>query len=703
MPVRTRAGSSPAGGIHERSLQPNQTTYDDHSSSTTIGPRRRQRRDTTTSSDFSSENDLDASAFTKRQIRPSRPSRTINFLDDDTQDEMEDSTKRLEDVEEESEQDDGISDNSSLSSAFDETVDSESLLDTDIHLASNSLADLMPHPLNVTPASPRRPRTQSNQQLQALPPPRPISMIQPKSALGQAIRAQKTKPKNPLEVFVKFSGEGALNPLNIKIYVPFSDADDVFELPLQKVAQDLSTRAMNNTTVGDAIGLSLWSYAEKGLNPVITLEKQDVNWWTLRQVDDGEVDDDFPALNRSSNITDFTSNNNRPARGRSRGKNYDEFALVEATEAQYQENKRATPKYTKIFQELSQASDNATDSSSQHDENESAILDDLSLNGMITRPFAFAHRKGSGTLDAPNHAFIHSTPRMGPQKLLKIHFTSLEAQIQNTVIDVTTDTYLAEVLNIVCKRWNLDKAHHYFKVTGTDTMAPPDRTVETIGARTDLDLVRRRFANAGTHGLSSSPSSNSPNAPLMLQAATIPPTGKGRGKKSYLTGGTSNHPLSTMQIQADPWSAISGVAALSLTGAPTKRWAVLRKQPLSFSSAQPKILMLDSEYLHMLPSDGRANIFDTHAMTGSGKVAMIPFSMIVGCKVSRRHPKTFRVVVYRENATKRYEFEVPSKEEAEEIVRDICRAMEPFMHIPGLGAGAIMGSAAFGGRERADT
>jgi target of rapamycin complex 2 subunit MAPKAP1 len=711
MPVRTRAGSSPGRTSmtrSERPSPPSRVSLDEQTNQSTVLSTNgaRQRRDTTTSSEMSSENDLDSALFHRRQIRPSRPIRSISFLEDETPDDIDDAAKRLEDVEEESEHVDAASGTSSLSSTFGENADSESLLDEGEQLDASSLADLMPHPLNVTPASPRKMRSHSNQQLQALPPPRPISMIQPTSALGQAIRAQKQKPQNPLEIFVRFSGKGALEPLRIKIYAPFSEnEDEPFDLPLQKLAQDTDTGTMNQTTVGDAIGLCLWRYAEEGLKPAIPLEKQDVNWWTLRTVDDGEVDDDFPALNRASNITDFTSNNNRPARGRTRGKNYDEFGLVEATEVQYQENKQITPRYTTMFEELSKPPAAPTPVSAQPPEpSESAITDDLPFNGIINKPFAFAQRKGSGTLDAPFFPLSHSTPRMGPQKLLKIHFTTLEAQSQNTTVEVTTDTYINEVFITVCKRWNLDTAHHYFRVSGTNTIAPTDRTVETLGARTDLDLVRRRFANAGTHGLGSSPSSSSPNAPLMLQNATPP---RKTGKKSGLS---STHPLSTMQVPVDPWSNY-GLQTLGLGGAPLKRWAVLRKQPMSFSSGQPKILMLDTEYLHILPSDGRANVFDTHSTSGSGKVAMVPFSMIVGCKVSRRHPKTFRVVVYKENATKRYEFEVPTKDEAEEIVGEICRAMEPFMGFGaaggafGIGMGTASGAGAgvSGVRDRADT
>ena len=636
--------------------------------------KQRARRDTTTSSDLSSENELDASLFQRRQVKPSRPTRNITFLDDQTEEEDEDHDPppKLENVVEEAE--DGVpgSGASSLSSEFAETADSESLLDADDeHLQASSLVDLVPPALNIAPvpASPRKAKYQAPTQIQPLPPPRPISMVQPVSALGQAIRAQKSRPKNPVELFARFSGKGALEPLNIKIYAPFSKTPlKPYELPLQRTVQDSDTGASMNVSVGDAIGLSLWRYGEEKLEPAVPPAKQDVNRWTLRMVDDGEVDEEFDALNRASNITDFTSNNNRPVRGRSRGKAFDEFALVEASEAQYQDNKRSTPKYTKLFQEFTSENAEPTATRVQRTDSESAI-DDLSLNPVISRPFAFSGRKGSAaTLDAPALPVVHSTPRMGPPKLLKIHFTTLEAQSQNSTIEITTDTYLAEVLDSVCKRWNLDKAHHYLKVSGTNVVAPPDRTVETLGRHNDLDLVRRRFANAGTHGLGSSPSSSSPHAPLLLQSAAITtkkPKKSALGSSSVSSGSTP-HPLSNQQ------DAFAGPSAY-------KRYNVMRKNPMSFTPSQARTLLIDGEYLHILPGDAGKTIFDpTNAP--NAKTAMVPFSMIVGCKVSRRHPKSFRVVVFRERETKRYDFEATSVTEAAEIVGEIKKGMEPFFN-----------------------
>jgi hypothetical protein len=511
----------------------------------------------------------------------------------------------------------------------------------------------LPPGMTLNPPSPRKSRTTTTNTLQALPPPRPISTIQPISALGQAIRARQAKPSNPVEMFARFSGKGALDPLNIRIYAPFSETPNKpFDMPLLKAGKDSDTGATPAVSVADAIGLALWRYHEEGCKPPIARNKLDVNRWTLRIVDDGEVEYDFPALNRTSPIVDFTSNNNRPVRGRSRAKPYDEFALVDATEAQYQENRRLTPMYSKQFEEMTEEPSEASSQAPGAAESSHPVIEDGVLDTTINKPFAFTARKQSATLaDKPAIATNYSTPRMGPPRMLKIHFTSLEAYSQTTNIEVTADTYIAEVLDIVCRKWNLDKAHHFFKVSGTNTVAPLDRTVEAIGSRTDLDLMRRRFAYDGALGLAGSPGSSSPNAPLLLET-DLPK----KGKRGFPTA----HPLSQKQ---DLWTTNSNY----------KKYNVVRKQPMSFTPSHQRTLLMDGDYMHILPGETGKTLFDT-----STKTTTIPFSMIVGCKVSRRHPKTFRVIIFRERETKRYDFEAASISEAAEIVQEIRKGMEPF-------------------------
>lgn len=564
--------------------------------------KQRARRDTTTSSDLSSENELDPSIFGARRksANPVKAAKAGSLLTEkhkeDERQQMRNLTTTInEDLEAES-------DRSDLSSEFAETADSESLLDG---IGASSLTEIPP-PLTINKEPPNKLKNASSSLLQPLPPARPISNVQPTSLLGQALRAGKSKPKNPVETFARLSGKGALDPLNIRIYAPFSESpNNPFDMPLLKNVQATDSGEIPQATVADAIGLSLWRYREEGLRPPIDESGLNVNLWVLRMVEDGEVEYDFPPLNRTQPIVAFTSNNNRGPRGRSREKPYDEFALVEANEAQIKENKKLTPKFDRLVETtISEVPEEGSQRQSETERKDA--------------PFAalVARRPAPAPADRPALPTIHSTPRMGPPKMLKIHFTSLEAFSQINTVEVTTDTYLAEVLDTVCKRWKLDKSYHVLKVSGTNTTAPVDRTVESLGTRTDLDLVRRRFANDGAFGLAGSPGSSSPNAPLIM-AEEMPAKGQRKGRLM--------HPLAQN-------------SEILESTAKYKKYNVIRKQTMSLAPSHQRVLLMDEDYMHILPGETGKTLFDS-----SVKTSRVPFSMIVGCKVSRRHPKTFRV------------------------------------------------------------
>lgn len=626
MPVRNRSGSSPirGSGTNEgvNALIPSfRRSSEGRLRRGSLGAveivKQRARRDTTTSSEMSSENEIEPSIYKRRHVNPKKAAKANSLL---TEKHMEDellSSRVAGTINEDSAED---SDRTSLSSEFAGTVEAGSLLDDVPNpLNGSPLTQLQPlqTPLSLSPNSLRKPRHQSSSILPALPPPRPISMIQPVSLLGEAIRAGRSKPKNPIEIFARLSGKGSLDPLNIRIYAPFSETPiKPIDMPLLRHAPDAGAGEKGQVSVAEAIGLSLWRYHEESFKRPIEGLKLNVNRWTFRMVEDGEVDYEFPALSRTRPMVDFTyHNNNRTARARAREKPYDEFALVEATEAQFRENQALTPKY----EQLANSAVKAT--------NEIAVLKVETDKRGLLGPQA----KGlySKPITGPADKIIaatNSTPRMGPSKTLKIHFTSLEAFTQITTIEVTTDTYLAEVLDIACKRFKIDKAYHILKVTGTNTVAPVDRYVEALGTRPDLDLVRRRFVNEGTLGLAGSPGSSSPNAPLLLTSGT-PKKGKG----------SSRNPFTAAQLQLQPLAQRHQDLLLGST-TKYKKYNVVRKQPMSFAPSQQRVILMDEDYMHILPSESGKTLFDTSAKTNR-----IPFSMIVGCKVSRRHPKTFRV------------------------------------------------------------
>ena len=658
MPVRNRAGSSPIRHVSEQNnpeLTVTEASKVESNGRTRRGSlgaveaiKQRARRDTTTSSEMSSENELDPSVFKRRQVRPARgnsASSTAPSIEERDEYEEQVESKGLEDVKEADEDSDEAPDGSSLSSGF-ESPDTESLLGaTDDRLSSASLADLIPPGLNIkNPDSPRKARLQSATTLQALPPPRPISTVIPISALGQAIRAKQKKPKDPVEGFAKYSGKGEPDTINLKIYAPSSELPSTpFEVILKRSVQ---------VTVADAIGLCVWRYQEEGLKPTLEREKLDVNKWIMRMMDDDEVDYDFDALTRTANISKFTVNNNssRAGRGRGRGKPFDAFGLVEATDEQYAQNQQETPQYTLKFEEANEEGeeDGAKSPSTI------GLAPGADIVSMIPKPFASSSsRKGSIDLPPSQH---HSTPRMGPPKLLKVHFTSLEAQHQTTTIEVSTDSYIAEVLDMVCKKWSLEKQHHYLKISGTNQVALLDRQVEALSNRVDLDLVRKRFAGEAAHGLATTPSSTPPNAPLLMAEGTTP---NRRGRRANATGGL--HPLAQkLDVWAEPSSTF-------------RRYDVVRRTGNSFFKSSRCVMLLENDALIYMPADAGRTLFETSKAQGKS----VSYKEIVHCKTSRSHPKNFKVTTLKPGTNgksqKLYEFEAASEAESKEIITEILK------------------------------
>lgn len=667
VPIRTRAGSSPIRS-HDNSDRPelmvtgpSHARTNSHYRTGSLGTavnEQRPRRDTTTSSDLSSDNDIDSSAPKGRHIHfgtRNRKERSSQATTD---------AMTLEELNEENSGAESVG--SALSSDFGATAGSGSLLE-DVGItgsldSSSPMAMMHKLPNNTasqnTNTSPRKHHKTPAPELQDLPPPRPISQIKPVSLLTEKLLARKKAPSNPTDMFAVLSGKGSEDALNIKIYIPFaSDPDEPLDMPLARDSKLAEQPAP--VIVAEAIGLALWQYSNENRQPSIERSKLTVNRWTLRMVEDGEVEYDFPALGRMSPITDFTSNNNNKAggaRGRSRGKQYDEFALVEASEGDFEENERLYPKFSQApsaeesSEPVAAAAGAIPPSQTQGHFRPPAPR----LNPILGQPFSSALNDSSLTpADRPAVPVSQATPRMGVSKTLKVRFINLEASTHVMTLNTSTDSYIAEILDSVCKRWGLDKGNYLLKVMGSNTVAPLDRTVEALGNITELDLVRRRFG-AGPLALTGSPHSLSPNAPLLVDNnnSTSNPT----SKKSKKAGQNVLQPLTQRP---------------DLIGGYYRRYIVFRKQSMSFTASNQRTLTFDNDYMHIMPPDTGKAVSDT-------KTRSISFNDVVGCKVSRRHPKSFRVVVLRGNdATeqKRYDFEARNAVEAGEIVEEIKKNM----------------------------
>ncbi|KAL7268156.1 Component of a membrane-bound complex containing the Tor2p kinase [Rhizina undulata] len=509
---------------------------------------------------------------------------------------------------------------SSLSSNFTETADSNPAV------IGNSLSP------------PTKPRVQESPAvLHALPPPiRPVSQIQPVSMLTLMIKAKQAEKENPMESYRLFSGKGELNPIVLKIYMPYARASSPFEVVLKK--QDDSRR---ETTVAEAIAFTLYRYIEDKKEPKLKEDQCDINKWALRMVDDGEPDDDFPPLERLQPVTTYIVKRGRGGRlgGAARDMKLEgELALVEATEEQYAENCRVTPSPAPNIPFLKAGPPsinthvmNPTPSSSQTPSTPTAKI--------LRPPLEFMTPTST------------STPRTGPSKILRIHLSMIDEFSQSVSVCVTSDTYIAEVLDQVCKKKHLDKTKYILRLNNPPGMIVPlDRTVASLGDRDQLDLVKRRFV---TDGMTTGSSVPEPGALLSMGSGE---KGGGGKKGKFLAQGESFTWIPELMGSKD-----------------YLKFTVFRKASMSFMSRHERILAIDGEYVHIMPSDQKT-LFES-----SSKTTSIHISTIIGCKTYRKAPNNFKIVVLKpQRESKRYDFEAVSEEQAGELVAALRKAMMSF-------------------------
>jgi len=633
MPVRNRSGSSPIQSASARqpsSLSSPRPGARRGSQSALETVKERARRDTVTSSEVSSENEFDASGFRKQREAARAAARAVKLssrLNSDRAIGIKRQESELLPEEEDEEEED--SDASDLSSNFVESMDSASVL-----MAVDNAVNASPGE-QVVGTPPREFTRRSTIRRSAMPAPlhmvgdlpparpmsmiRPLSMIQPKSLLTAALNAKKTKPAIPFDRFASLSGQGDPNPIMLRIYAPFSKSSEPFEVRIRRTVHH-GEGGDRPVTVADLIGLSLWRYNEEKLEPPLPSDKLNVNWWMLRMVEeDGEVDDDFPPLDRKKQLTSFTTANNRAGRARSNSVVYDSFALIQATPEEYAENQKLTPEFQ---QEEAGEEQNGETTPRNTPQPTQAMLPPPRphLNPIITTQ----HRQNTLLADMPQQPQPSSSASAtrGQQKLLRIHIHSSDvAPGQMVTLDVTTDTYLAEVLDMVCRKRQLDKANHVLKLPGSGAVVLLDRAVSSIGNITDLDLYRRRFATDGPLSMTGSPSSSSPKPFLFTENQSF-----GRGKKGKIMG---THPLAKEALQMDELGSAANY----------KRYTVWRKQPMRFVAMNERLFVIDGEYIHITPaSNGKV-------IEGGGKKTTVHFSNVVGCKVSRKHPTNFKVSI----------------------------------------------------------
>ncbi|KAK2595578.1 Component of a membrane-bound complex containing the Tor2p kinase [Conoideocrella luteorostrata] len=691
MPVRQRAGSSPLQSSPIKlQTSPRPPRRGSQSALETVRERQRPRRDTVTSSEISSENEFDLPAAHRHREAARAAARAVRLQEKINEEPVPGLNRAGTDLLPEEEDDDDSDEASDLSGDYVGSMDSASILDG------------VENPINPSPTQQvvgtppkifRRQSTIRKSQLptehvvlEALPPPRPMSMlrpmsmVQPTSLLSAALKAKEHKASVPFQKFAHFSGQGTQGSISVRIYAPFCKTPSKpFEVVIRPKVHD-GQGAERVVTVTDLIGLSLYRYNEEKKEPQIPPRKHSVNWWTLRMVEEGgEVDDDFPPFERTKPLAAFTTVNNASARGggrmRSNSTAYDDFALVPASEDEYEENKNLTPQQdeheaTEQKQETAPAPGPPLKRTESHDGDPTPrntpappriTLVDTSRprnNPIVTTTY----RPNTPLADSPQVPVTVPNTARGQQKLLRVHIMSSDvAPGQMVTVDVTTDTYLAEVLDIVCRKRQLDKANHVLKLPRSGAVVMIDRPVSSIGNVSDLELYRRRFATDGPLTMGGSPGSSSPKT--MGLPSSLGVAQRRDHKKGQILGG--QHPLAREALKQD-----------ELGNANDKKYTVWRKQPMRLVGMSERILVIDGEYIHIVPASGGKALHD-----GSGKTTTVHFSNVVGCKVPRKHPTNVKLVIYRATESKRYDFEARGVDEAAEIVAELKKGISPYRDV----------------------
>ncbi|KAJ6788318.1 hypothetical protein PWT90_05130 [Aphanocladium album] len=676
MPLRHRAGSSPLQNTSLKqpfgSTSPRAVRRGSQSALETV--KERPRRDTVTSSEISSESEFDVPHAQRHREAARAAARTLK-LQEKINEEPTPGIKRADTTllpEEEEDSDEG----SDMSEDYVESIDSASILDAVENPGTPT------HPVVGTP--PRNYRRHSTvrksqlptepSKLSALPPPRPLStirplsIIQPSSLLTQAFKAKESKASIPFQKFAQYSGQGTPGSIAVRIYPAYAKtASKPFEVPIRPRVSD-GQGAERAVTVADLIGLSLYRYNEEKREPRLPGDKLNINWWTLRMVEDGgEVDDDFPPFERTKPLVSFTTVHNAGLRGggrmRSNSRAFDDFALVLADKDEYETNKKLTP------QDDEEAAPQSAPIASIPEEPRKetlqpgvAAMQQIPMRVRQNPIVTTTYRPNTPLADAPQTPNVLPNTNRGQQKLLRVHIMSSDTVPgQMVTVDVTTDMYLEEVLDLVCRKRQLEKANHVLKLPGSGALVMMDRPVSSIGNVSDLELYRRRFATDGPMTMAGSPSSASPRpgatAASLPESQMLRRANKQRGAGAMM----GMHPL-----------AREGLPPEELSNEDSKKYTVWRKQPMRLVLSE-RLLSIDGEYIHIVPASAGKALRDS-----TSKTTTVHFSNVIGCKVPRKHPTNVKLVVYKATETKRYDFEARSADEATEIVSELKKGIAPY-------------------------
>ena len=494
------------------------------------------------------------------------------------------------------------------------------------------------------------------------------------SMLSSMLQKQDSGPENPFAAFYAgIAGRAATAPsMTVEIYFPWAESRQSQTssppasgaISVHPKTKSMKLNIRKDATMEEVIGYGLYCYMEEAWKP--ELDPANSSWseaereaktttigWTLMIVEDGEVDDDFPAIDQSLLLGKFGG---------------DEFAICEATPNQVRQHRDAYANITRRTirapttsktptSKLGGTGESTAAGSGTVDASQGTLVGGGVKSGAaaISGNPALASRlgvPGAGTqVTAGSLINIQGTPIFASGALSRSALGSSSQSIflrvlvtpnpevrYKTTLQVPSDMYLADVLEMICRKRHLSNVEDWALIVPDKSIVVPlDRTVESLQGNHDLALVRRSSLGAlGNTGALSSSSTN-PNASIFKRYSATSDPNAASGQPKY-------------------------TKALDIAAA-YKSYTVYRKSPMFGGRHNERSLTLDGDWLHIMPTD----------MKTFGKAASFHVSSVVACKLSSKVVNGFKLVVWRESPrdTKRYDFEADSGRIAAEIVREI--------------------------------
>ncbi|CAE6421888.1 unnamed protein product [Rhizoctonia solani] len=359
----------------------------------------------------------------------------------------------------------------------------------------------------------------------------PVAAHRPsgKSALTEALAARSTVSDNPFtELYSAISGRAEQGAIPFRLWFPHANKvkdKDRRGRPIEK-SFSLEVKVRKDALAEELIGFGLWAYWESDQEPRLdeglqgkTQAERDARLsaagWNLRMWEDGEVDTDFPAIARTQTMTQI--------------KTFEELAIVEATPEQVQQNMAAEGSIARRPSRMMVTKPRQ----------------DSNTTGGLAPPGVVAGQAGpvpmmsssdvvtSNILTGASFGGTTSVMPGGPPIFLRIKVAAKADVHYSTTINVTADTYMADVLEHVCRKRRLQDVKEWALMTESPSiLIPLDRTVASLNGTKELLLVKRSLLDSlglGKH--SRVPRSSDPNASIfdMLQDAN-----PGRGFSSSM-------------------------------------------------------------------------------------------------------------------------------------------------------------------------